>query len=288
MRRVLLITLAVNLSVAVIEGGYGLVSGSVALQADGLHALLHVVGGVVGLAGIFLARRPPDASHPYGYERYEPLAALGTLTFMLLAIREILTGALERFTGGASPTVTALSFGAVGLAVACGVGLGTWEMRRGRQLSSSVLLADGKRALSDALVSVTVAVGLAGAALGLPMLDALVAFGIAGVIAWTGWRMLREISAVLTDAAVGDVERITQAARSVPGVLGVHRVRARGAAGAVRVDLHMTVDPLMPVLQAHELTHQVRQRVRREVGKIVEVLVHVGPDPEPDHADESD
>ncbi|MEX2046211.1 MAG: cation diffusion facilitator family transporter [Chloroflexota bacterium] len=201
MRRVLLIGLTVNLSLAVIEGGYGLVSASVALQADGIHALLHALGSVVGLAGVFLAGRPADASHPYGYERYEPLAALGTVAFTLLAVREILVGALERFSGGAPPTVTALSFGAAGIAIACGVGLGGWEMRRGRELSSSVLLADGKRALSAALVSCTVAVGLAGAALGLPILDALVALGIAGVIAWTGWSMLREISAVLTGAS---------------------------------------------------------------------------------------
>lgn len=131
MRRVLLIALGVNLAVAVLEGGVGFVSGSVALQADGLHALLHVLGNVIGLAGVFLAARPPDASHPYGYERYEPLAALGTVALMLLAVREILVDALARFSGDAAPTITPLSFGAVAIAIAAAVGLGRWEMRRG-------------------------------------------------------------------------------------------------------------------------------------------------------------
>jgi len=102
-------------------------------------------------------------------------------------------------------------------------------------------------------------------------------FGIAGVIAWTGRGVLRDVSAVMTDAAVADVGRIARAAGAVPGVEGVHRVRARGVAGAVRVDLHITVDPLMPVVRAHELTHRVRERVRQEVGGVAEVLVHVEP-----------
>jgi hypothetical protein len=39
----------------------------------------------------------------------------------------------------------------------------------------------------------------------------------------------------------------------------------------------------MPAWQAHEVTHQVVRRLRREVGGIAEVLVHVGVEPEPEH-----
>jgi divalent metal cation (Fe/Co/Zn/Cd) transporter len=90
----------------------------------------------------------------------------------------------------------------------------------------------------------------------------------------------------LTDAAVADLDQIARAARNVEGVRGVHRVRARGAAGSVRVDLHVTVDPLLPTAEAHELTHRVVARVQRELNGIAEVLVHVGVEPEPEHGEE--
>jgi divalent metal cation (Fe/Co/Zn/Cd) transporter len=82
---------------------------------------------------------------------------------------------------------------------------------------------------------------------------------------------------------VADLDQIARVAASVDGVRGVHRVRARGVAGMVRVDLHVSVDPAMPTIQAHELTHRVVRRVQAEVGGIAEVLVHVGVDPEPEH-----
>lgn len=286
MRQVLLVVLGANLALAAAKGSYGLLTGSLSMTADGLHSALHALGAVVGLVGVSLAARPPDPTHPYGYERYEPLSALGIVAFMLLAAREILVEAWARLAAGEVPSVTPLSFLVMGAAMAATLGLALWEQRQGRALGSTVLVADGKRAVSDVLVSFSVVAGLFASLLGAPLVDLLVAVGIVGVILWTGWTILREVSGILTDAAVADLESIAQAARSVEGVLGVHRVRARGAAGTVRVDLHVTVDPATSAVHAHELTHQVRERVHEEVGGIAEVLVHVGVEPEPEHAPE--
>jgi ferrous-iron efflux pump FieF len=147
-----------------------------------------------------------------------------------------------------------------------------------------VLGTDGRRALADVLVSLSVVAGLIAAALGFAQLDLLVSVIVAGIIAWTGWTSLRELSAILTDAAVADVDQIARVAAGVEGVRDVHGVRARGMAGMVRVDLHISVDPFMPTSESHELTHRVVRRVQTEVGGIAEVLVHVGVYPEPRHA----
>ncbi len=288
MQQTLLVVLAVNLVLALAKGSGGLLTGSLGMQADGLHSLLHVLGAVVGPVGISLAVRPADRSHPYGYERYEPLAAVGLVGFMMLAIYEILAETWTRLSAGASVDVTPWSLVLMLLATGITLGMGLWERQRGRALSSTVLATDGRRALSDVLVSLTVVAGLVVARLGFPVLDVLVSLGIALVIGWTGWTSLREISAILTDAAVADLEQIARVAASVEGVRGVHRVRARGLAGMVRVDLHLTVDPTMPTVQAHDLTHRVVGRVQAEVGGIAEVLVHVGVDPEPEHPADED
>jgi cation diffusion facilitator family transporter len=286
MRRTLLVVLAVDLVLAVAKGGGGLLTGSLGMQADGLHSLLHVLGAIVGLVGISLASRPADASHPYGYERYEPLAAVGLVGFMLLAIYEILTETWARLSAGTNVDVGPWSLVLMLLATGVTLGLALWERQRGRRLGSTVLTTDGRRALADVLVSLTVVAGLVAARLGFGLPDILVSLGIAGIIGWTGWTSLLELSAILTDAAIADLDQIAQVAASVEGVRGVHRVRARGMAGMVRVDLHVSVDPAMPTREAHELTHQVVRRVQAEVGGIAEVLVHVGVHPEPKHGDD--
>lgn len=124
--------------------------------------------------------------------------------------------------------------------------------------------------------AVSVIVGLIAASLGYAFVDTVASLAVAAVIAWTAWAIVRGVSGILTDAAVGDVERIADVARSVEGVKGCHQVRARGVAGMIRVDLHITVDPEMRVEEAHQVAEMVEKRVRERVGGIAEVLVHVG------------
>lgn len=96
-RHVVIVVLMLDLLMALAKGGYGYFIGGIAMISDGLHSTLHAAGGIVGLAGIHLAARPADASHPYGYERYELLAAMGIAVLMLAAVWGILDDAWTRF-----------------------------------------------------------------------------------------------------------------------------------------------------------------------------------------------
>lgn len=275
-RRTLLLVLLLDVAMAAGKGVYGYLTGSLGMAADGLHSALHASAGVVGLVGVYLASRPPDPKHPYGYERYEPLAAMGIAVVMLLALLEIVERAWARLWSPEQPTVTALSFAIMFAATGLTLALALWERQRSREFASSVLHADAARAWGDTLISLSVIVGLLAVRFGFPLLDTLVSIVVAGIIAWTAWTIVRGSSEVLTDAAVGDLGRIAEVACAVEGVRGCHQVRARGVAGMVRVDLHVTVDPQMRVDEAHRVAEQVERRVREQVGGIAEVLVHVG------------
>ena len=109
-RHVLIVVLMLDLLMALVKGGYGYFTGSIGMISDGLHSTLHAAGGIVGLAGIHLAARPADASHPYGYERYELLAAMGIAVLMLAAVWGILDEAWARFHSHDVPRITGLSF----------------------------------------------------------------------------------------------------------------------------------------------------------------------------------
>lgn len=275
-RSVLVAVLVVDLALAMGKGVYGLLSGSLGLVSDGLHSALHAAGAVVGLVGVTLAARPPDEDHPYGYERYETLASMGIASFMLLAVWKILEDVWARLRSPAVARVDEGSFALMGGALALTVLLALWERRRGRRLESPVLQADALRRWSDLLVSSSVLGGLVAVRLGAPLVDSLVSVPIAGMIGWSAWRIARDASRVLTDAAVGDIGRIETAARSIEGVADCHQVRARGVGGSVRVDLHVTVDPEMTVAESHRIAEEVERRVREGVEGVAEVLVHVG------------
>ncbi|MBX6343001.1 MAG: cation diffusion facilitator family transporter, partial [Thermomicrobiaceae bacterium] len=157
------------------------------------------------------------------------------------------------------------------------LGLTLWERRAGRRLKSTILIADSRHTASDAVVTVSVIAGLAATRLGYPQADLLLALAVAGVIAWGAWMVIRDAALSLTDTAVAEPADIARAARSVPGVEGVHNIRTRGADGLVWVDLHIQVDPNLRVDRAHDIASDVAARVEEEIGEPSDVTVHVEP-----------
>ncbi len=276
-RRTLAVSLTGNLAVAIGKIIYGHATGSLSIYADGFHSLLDAGASIIGLIGIALAMKPIDPSHPYGYERYESLSGLAIGGFMVLAIFEIMSGAIERLMSPQLPEITWLSFTLVAASMVISAIISSWERRRARRFLSELIEADAWHTFSDVLVSAAVMVSLVGGSLRVRPVDPIVALGVAAALAWAAFRVLRRATRVLTDAAAIDLERIIRAAKEVPGVMDCHAARARGSVGHIRVDLHVLIDGNKTVFQAHEITESVTRTVGEMVPGIVEVLVHTGP-----------
>jgi cation diffusion facilitator family transporter len=276
-RRVLWAVLALNLIVAAGKIAFGVLSGSLAIAADGFHSLLDGAGNIVALVGSAVAARPPDPNHAYGHQRYETLTSLGIAGLMLLAVFALVQEAWARLHSGHTAEVTAASFAVMGATLAVNVFVTVWERRSAKRLSSSLLAADAKHTSSDILASLAVIGSLVAVALGVARADAAISLVIAAAIAWGAWTIVRDASLMLTDATAAEPDIIANAVRTVAGVKGTHNIRSRAADGHVWVDLHIQVDPRMPVDEAHEIASQVAQRVENEFHDPTDVTVHIEP-----------
>jgi cation diffusion facilitator family transporter len=282
-RRILAIVLVLNLLVAAAKIGYGYLSGSVAMTADGFQSLLDGFANVVGIVGIAIAARPPDLEHHFGHERYETLASMAIGALMALGVFEIVTTAISRWQAGDAPEVTTLSFVVLLGTMAVNLGVSLWERRAARELRSDLLAADARHTASDVLVSGAVILGLAGERAGLRGADAAISIVVACTIAWAAWGILREASLVLTDAATDvDPHRLLVGILAAPGVITAHNLRVRSSGGRNWVEVHVTVDPEWTVKQAHEVATGVEDAIRGHVGHETEAIVHVEP-AEPPH-----
>lgn len=282
-RRVLMTVLLLNLLVAGAKLGYGTLSGSVAMTADGFQSLLDGFANVIGIAGIAVAARPPDREHHFGHGRYETLASMAIGALMAVAVIEIVQSAIGRWRAGETPEVTRLSFGIMLGTMAINLGVTLWERRNARRLRSDLLEADARHTGSDVLVSGAVILGLAGERMGLRGADAAVSLAVAATIAWAAWGILREASLVLTDAAT-DVEPAALLAviLAAPGAITAHNLRVRSSGGLNWVEVHVTVDPLLTVKQAHEVASGVEDAIKDEIGPGTQTIVHIEP-AEPPH-----
>ena len=164
----------------------------------------------------------------------------------------MLRNAFNHLTGRSQPLdISIASFVVMLVTVGINLAVVAYESREATRLGSEVLLADAMQTRGDVWTSLTVIAALIGARFGVPILDPLAALVVAGFIGYAGYQIARATTGILSDRIVisdADLERVVM---SVPGVLGCHHIRTRGAADHVFLDLHVWLPPDMRLTEAH-------------------------------------
>ena len=277
-RRVLWITLVLNIAVSAGKVVVGHLSGSLAMIADGYHSLVDGSNNVLGLIVSAFAFRPPDAAHPYGHRKFETAATLVIGAALMTLAWELLSGALSRTTKPELPVIGLLNWAVMAATIAVNVGVSWYEAREGRRLKSAFLVADATHTRADLYVSLGVVASFVAAKLGAAWADPLVAVVIAGIIAWQAALILVSAFNVLTDRAPIRAAALEPLAASVPGVLQVHDLRTRGRRDAVFVDLTVHLDGAMSLHEAHGVADRIELALQAAHPEIVDVVVHLEPE----------
>ena len=277
--RVLVRVLLLNLAVAGAKLVLGYATGAVSIISDGFHSLTDSASNVMGLIGLRAARKPPDADHPYGHRKFETLSAAAIFVFLLFVVIEVVRASFDRLTTGITPSVTPFSFVVMLTTLAINIAVVRYETRRGRALTSELLLADATHTRSDVLTSCAVIVSLAGVGLGYPLLDPIGGLVISVFIAHTGLQIARDTSRILADRAVMDEDAIRRVVLSVPGVLGSHHIRTRGSPDHTFLDLHVWMRGDASLDEAHRLSHVVKDRLMQTYPQIADAIIHIEPPP---------
>src|SRR5512143_3361329 len=277
-RRVLWVTLVLNLVVSAGKVVVGHLSGSLAMIADGYHSLVDGSNNVIGLIVATFAFRPPDRGHPYGHRKFET-AATSLIGIALLSLAwEVVTSALGRTGEPVVPAIGLLNWLVMAATIGVNLLVSWYEAREGRRLRSAFLVADATHTRADLYVSLGVILSFVAALAGLGWADPVVAVAIAAIIAWQAVKILLAAFNVLTDRAVIPAEMIEPLAAAVPGVLRVHDVRSRGRRDAVYVDLTVHLDGAMSLRQAHDVADRIEAELERAYPEIVDVVVHLEPE----------
>lgn len=277
-RRVLLITLVLNLAISIIKVLYGYYTNSVAIVSDGYHSLFDSFSNVIGLVGLHHASHPPDESHPYGHRKYETVFTIFIGVLMFLACLEIFKNVYEALTGAHHVIITTQSFIIMAATTSVNIFVTLYEKRMGRRYSSEYLMADAEHTRSDIYASLGVIAGLGLMKFGVPNADAIVGGFVGLLVAKAGLDIIREATEILVDSTQADHGAIKETAIAVKGVSECHEIRTRGSRGNVFVDLHVLVKPAMTVGEAHAIADRVEEDIKRRLPEVVDVVVHIEPE----------
>ena len=271
--------LFLNLAVAVAKIVLGYMTGAVSIVSDGFHSLTDSASNVVALIGVSVARQPPDAKHPYGHRKYETIASLGILMFLVLVLVEVVTASADRFINGGTPRVFPEGIALITLTLVVNVWVVGYELREGRRLKSEVLRADAKHTRSDVLTTGAVLGALLGVWWGYPLLDPIAALLVAGFIGHACWSIAQEASRILADEIVLPEAHIRAVVQSVPEVIGCEKIRTRGSADYAFLDLHLWLPGTMSLEAAHATSHVVKDRLMTNFPQLADVVIHIEPPP---------
>ena len=280
-RRVLIVTLFLNLVVSGGKIAVGFLSGSLAMVADGYHSLVDGANNLIGLIVAAFAYAPPDPGHPYGHRKFETAATVAIGGALLVLAYEVVSQAFGTATRPEGPTIGWLNWTVMIATMAMNLFVSRYEAREGRRLGSEYLLADATHTRSDLYVSFGVIASFVAARAGLRFADAAVAGLIGAVIAFQAVQILLRSFHVLTDRAVLDSAAVQEAVRRVPEVRGVREVRTRGSQDAVYVDLVAHVDGAQSLRAAHEVADRIEEAIKAAHPAVVDVIVHLEPDDPP-------
>jgi cation diffusion facilitator family transporter len=271
--------LVFNIAVALAKLIFGYSTQSVAIISDGYHSLTDSFSNVIGMVGLRAARKPPDLDHPYGHRKYETLTAAAIFIMLIFVVEEVVRSAIGHLRTGTHAVVTPMSFAVMIGTLVVNLGIVRYERRKGRELSSELLLADAMHTRSDVFTSVGVIVSLIGVQLGYPILDPVGGLVVAVFIALTGWQIARETGGVLADRIVLAEGEIHDVVMTVPHVVGCHQIRTRGSADYVFLDLHVWMHADTRLEEAHRVSHQVKDLLMATYPQIADAIIHIEPPP---------
>jgi len=261
--------------------GAGLLGNSQALIADAVHSLSDLFTDLVVLFGLRAGRKGPDTDHHFGHARIETMAS-AVVGLALLAVAVYLGyGAALSIYHHTERHPTWLAVAAAALSIAVKESLYHYTVRVGRRIKSPALVANAWHQRSDALSSVAVLLGVAGAQIkpGWHILDAYAALLVSFFIVKVGlevlWGSLREMVDTAPGAEV--LDRVRSCVRRVPGVLEEHDLKIRSSGGLYQMQVHILVDGDLSVSQGHRIAKEVERCLYSDIEDVGQVIVHVDP-----------
>lgn len=257
----------------------GLLSGSIAIVADGVNNLSDMASSAMTLLGFWLARRPADEEHPYGHARYEYLAGLAVAVLVLVAGVKMATSAVEKLLHPESVTMTLGSFLMLLLAMGIKGWLAHFFSVLGNHIQSAPLKATAMDSRNDIVATGAVLAGQLVEQFLPVYLDGWIGLAVAALIFHSGWCMAKEAVSLLlgrrADATL--VARIVSLIGENPRILGYHDLLVHDyGPGQCFASVHIQFAPAESAVACHAVIDAIERRALQELN--VHLVAHFDPE----------
>ena len=271
-----------NTSLTLIKGLAGFFGNSYALIADAIESTADIFSSILVLFGLKYAKRPADENHPYGHGKIEPLITFLVVAFLVTSATII---AYESIQNIQKPHKVPEFWTLIVLGVII-----IWKevsfriiIKKNKEINSSSLKADAWHHRSDAITSIMAFIGISIALIfgkGYETADDWTTLLASAFILYNSYLIFRPALGEIMDEQLYDglLENIREQSIKVKGIVGTEKCFIRKVGMKYHVDLHAIVDGEISVKKGHDISHQLKDYLRKEIPNLGHVLIHIEPD----------
>ena len=280
--KVSMVSIVGNIVLSLFKLLAGIIAGSGAMISDAVHSASDVFSSIIVIIGVKISARESDDDHPYGHERLECVAAIVLAVVLLITGLFIGHTAVENITSGnfgelEVPGILALIAAVVSIIVK--ESMFHYTKYYAIKLDSGAVMADAWHHRSDALSSVGALIGIAGARMGMPVLDPIASLVICVFIAKAAYDIFKDAVGKMVDHSCdkSTEKALKECVLEQEGVRGIDMLSTRVFGSKIYADIEISVDGDETLRASHAIAENVHSAIERDFPKVKHVMVHVNP-----------
>lgn len=275
-----------HITLAVITGVFGYISGSNALIAVGVYTAAEAVGSFSFSRDMLSGNAPIEKELLNKQDRADKHTAIIVSVILLLIGLELALSSVKALYYGVESSPGAIALLAIAGFIVVKEAMNQYKYRFGRLRPnhSKATLVWGLR--SDVYSSLVAFAGIGAAIIGhylgnnsLFYLDPIASLIITGMVFKAAYQSVMEMTYSAKERVLHeeDAAELIGAVQSVKGVITVDDLRAREHGHYVIVDVKICVNPRISVFEGHDIAKRVKYTLMKRFIHISEVTIHVNP-----------
>lgn len=260
----------------------GVISGSLAVIGDGIDSATDVVISIVMIFTAHIISLPPSRKYVYGYEKAEGIATkVLSMVIFYAGVQMFISSGKTFLDAEAKEMPSTIAIYVTVISIIGKLLLAVYQYKKGKNIDSSLLIANAKNMRNDVIISVGVLIGLFFTfILNIPILDSVTGLIISLFIIKSSISIFMESNVELMDG-VKDVtvyNKIFDAVKKVEGANNPHRVRSHQIGNMYMIALDIEVNGNITLNEAHLLAEEVEKSIKESIENVYDIIVHVEPE----------
>ncbi len=277
--KVTIITIIINIILAVVKVSAGILFNSTAILADGIHTISDVGSSIGIIISFFISSKPEDMKHQYGHEKAESIAGFVLAIFLTGVGLIIGYTSIIRIVQKQAGFPGILTAWIAGLSILIKEFQFRLSMYGGKKINSNALIADAWHHRSDAFSSIAALIGIVGSRMGYAFLDPIAGLLVSIIVIRVGLQLFISGFNELMDTSIArdKLEHLQNQILTNIKVKHVSQIRSRQHGPKVFIDMHLCVDPNITIRDGHTIVHEIKDIVMENVLNTKDVIISVNP-----------